>query len=98
MPFPTRLFCFYSWEPRKVGKVNEITVVNRKEEEEEKEEEERKEDEIVLIYHTSSTNLHLKQMGNHFTLCGPGIFTNDFTQVPTLKTDNSKRVLPCATP
>lgn len=66
--------------------------MNRKEEEKEKKEEERKEDEIVLIYHTSSTNLH-------FTLSGPGIFTNDFTHVPTLKTDNnSKRVLPCATP
>lgn len=47
--FPTRLFCFYSWEPRKVedraGKVNEIKVVNRKEEEEERGEEEKKEDE-----------------------------------------------------
>lgn len=37
MPSSARLFCFYSWEPRKVGKVNEIKVVNRKEEEEEEE-------------------------------------------------------------
>lgn len=60
---PPDSFCFYSWEPRKVenrvGKVNEIKVVNRKEE---------VEDEIVLIHHTSTTNLHLKQKGNHFTL------------------------------
>lgn len=100
--FPTRLFCFYSWEPRKVedrvGKVNEIKVVNRKEEEEERGRKKRRKMSF-LTHHTSSSDLHLKQTGNHFTLSGPGIFTNDFTQVPILKTGNhSKHALPCATP
>lgn len=92
--FPyTGVFYFYPWETRKVenrvGKVNEINVGKGRR---------GKEKRKKKIHHISCTNPYLKQTVDHLTLSVPGIFTNHFIQMPTLKTNSSsKYVLSCDT-